>query len=391
MPSPIPPQKKILGAVHAWKTDYIAEPTEFTVKGEKFIKTEIKHDGTPDSVLKRVFGFFQDMHRFGWTQWHPGQSANLALFNVCSRRVCGQFQQVGMDKGQGWISMTLMSPMIIKGNSPEHALTLCLVQGEDTNELIKEHFGLYFDAFFPLIEGGVTEPAMATWLDSTPTPLPILPTWKVEVEHDPLEKPEPTKPTRIRKLRRCSTAPSAPTTTSTATATATAATAAHLPAQPLDCWCPEHIFGTSQCQDEWETPVPTVTAKTGAVPQPTVQWRTCSSCRHKFHPLCVPSDAWRCAVCKSSEAGNTAAYAIAADAQNGVITLAQVLQAGAPRCDDNNKAWSAQCFACTQQSQQSPAAPQKLKKGAKWDFCFTLCLDMMADWAVKGMPKTWSQ
>jgi hypothetical protein len=349
----------------------------------------MKHDGTPGSILQRVFGFFQDMHRFGHTYWHPGQPANLVVFNVSILEVLVHISQVGMDKGQGWISLTLLSPMIIKGNSPERSLTLCLVEGDDSHLQIKTHFGLYFEAFWPLIEGAVPEPSMDTWLDSAPTSLPPLPTWEVEIEHNPppsrKKAQQKRRKKRIRKFR--------PSTKQQPLPTTAAAAAAPQPVQLVDCWCPHGIFHKFKCPDERVKAQPTSTAKTGIVPQPCIQWRTCSSCRHRFHLFCVPnnSGSWRCAVCVASEAGDTAAYVIATHAQTGVITLAAVLEAAETRCDENNNAWSATCFACTQESPESPEPPEKLKKGAKWNFCFTLCLDMMADWSVKGMPKTWSQ
>ena len=54
-----------------------------------------------------------------------------------------------MDKGKGWVSMTLNSPMIENGNSPECALTLCLVEDDDSHDVVKTHFGKFFQAFFP--------------------------------------------------------------------------------------------------------------------------------------------------------------------------------------------------------------------------------------------------
>ena len=364
------------------------------------MKTEMKHDGTPNSILQRVFGFFQDMHRLGHTYWHPGQQANLVIFNVSIVDVLVHSSQVGLDKGQGWISLTLMSPMIIKGNSPERSLTLCLVKGDDSNLQIKTHFGLYFEAFWPLIEDAVPEPSMETWLDSAPTSLPPLPTWEVEIQDDSPSPQQPRKNAksksrkkgkqkrrkkRIRKFRQSTTQPPLPTTT--------AAEAAPVPLQPVDCWCPLGIFDDYKCPDERVKAQPTSTARTGRVPQLCIQWTTCSGCRHRFHLFCVPINcpSWRCAFCVASEAGNTAAYVISSDAQTGVLTLAEVLEAAETRCDENNNAWSAPCFACTDESPESPEPPEKLKKGDKWDMCFTLCLDMMADWSVKGMPKTWSQ
>jgi len=297
-----------------------------------------------------------------------------------------------MDKGQGWVSMTLNSPMIENGNSPERALTLCLVEDDDSHDVVKTHFGKFFQAFFPEPDECIREPQMDVWPANAPTERPPVLTFSMPVEHDP---PEPTvaespEEKDIRPYRPSTAQPPAE-----ASATSIASTALKMP----HCWCPVGTFQKHKsAAEEMQKRLPDTTAKTGQVPGVEEVLIQCSQCHDKFHPFCLPSSArrqdpaWRCARCvASATVGTSAAYTIRHTKEDGVVAMASVLRHQQPYRDEHNKAWSVECQECTRTQSQPPSAPSKLKKGDTFEFCFTLCLDMKAEWTCKGMKESASQ
>ena len=279
--------------------------------------------------------------------------------------------------------MTATSPNIIDGDSPHNAATLCTVAGkvEDYNGL-QTHFGRFLQAFFPDAPDALyTLVNLRQWLTTPAAPgalrVPVSRLFPTRVQVCPPPPKEETQSTRKRKSRAVEPRPrvsrsSAPRATG--------------------CWCsPLSAEVIGALPDEMIQHDPTTTARTSRLPPPpSPRMIHCSECNRAFHWFCVrdstprqfATEDWQCASCTASKAVLEPGVNLDVSAE----VLSAVMGSDVAKCDQLNTAWSRHCEHC--KSTPSPPPPVKLQASDTWQMCFTLSVDMLCEWAIKGMQKS---
>ena len=113
----------------------------------------------------------------------------------------------------------------------------------------------------------------------------------------------------------------------------------------------------------------------------------CTECNRAFHWFCVrdstprpfSTEDWQCASCTASKVVLEPGVNLDVAAE----VLHDVMESDVPKCDQLNTAWSPHCEHC--KSTPSPPPPVKLHAADTWQMCFTLSVDMLCEWAIKGM------
>ena len=255
-------------------------------------------------------------------------------------------------------------------------------------EGLRKHFGRYLLAFFPDATGALrTQADLQEWLETPNTGAgilrvpPVSRIFSTPVQVDAPPSPPVSVSTRSRQSRAVKPK-----------SHVSCASSAALPPQ-TGCWCSDlcsNIIGA--LPDEMTRHEPTTTARTSKLPPPPSPLMIdCSECHRSFHWFCVRnlapsqcSDAtWTCSQCTASKAAPQP-HGVKLDDTAAVV--ADLPDIDVAKCDQLNTAWAQHCRHC--QTRPEPALPVKLKASDTWQMCFTLSVDMLCEWAIKGMQKS---